>query len=83
MAQLEEAADKLVRYAKELCPEMQLHELGAFLTSSGVFLIASSIPDLWPRLRGTAELSHQLLLNKEQNNGQAKLRNDQQAASDC
>lgn len=83
MQPLEEKADKLVRYAKELCPEMQLHELGAFLTSSGVFLIASSIPDLWPRLRGTAELSHQLLLNKEQNNGQAKFRNDQQAASDC
>lgn len=82
MAQLEDRADKLVRYAKELCPEMQLHELGAFLTSSGVFLIASSIPDLWPRLRGTAELSHQLLL-KEQHHGQAKLGNDQQAASDC
>lgn len=82
MAQLEEAADKLVRYAKELCPELQLHELGALLTSSGVFLIASSIPDLWPRLRSTAELSHQLLL-KEQHHGKAKLGNDQQATADC
>jgi len=81
MAQLEEAADKIVRYAKQLCPEKELHELGAFLVSSGIFLIASSIPDLWPRLRGTAELAHQLLLNERQTHGQAKCSDDGEAAT--
>lgn len=81
MSQLEDAAEKVVQYARDLLPNKELYEVGAFLTSSGIFLIASSIPDLWPRLRGTAELSHQLLLNKEQGNGKAEHGSNQQASS--
>lgn len=65
MERLEDVADKLVRYARDLAPHHDIHETGALLVSTGIFLIASSIPDVWPRLRGTAELANQLLLKTE------------------
>ena len=68
-------ADDLVHYARERFPSLELHELGAILMSAGIFLTANAIPDLWPRLRGTAELSHQLLLN----NGTTQRRDDRES----
>lgn len=59
------AADNLVRHVHSTYPHMELFEIGALLLSAGCFLTASSIPELWPRLRGTAELSHELLLNEK------------------
>lgn len=75
---LPDIADDIVRYTLGKFPNLELHELGALLMSAGIFLTANAIPDLWPRLRATAELSHQLLLN----NGTSKPRNDQQSTSD-
>lgn len=63
--QLPDVADDLVRYVHEKHPHMELFEIGALLLSSGCFLTASAIPDLWPRLRNTAALSHELLLNEQ------------------
>lgn len=71
---LPQMADDIVHYAREKFPTLELHELGAILMSAGIFLTANAIPDLWPRLRGVAELSHQLLLN----NGTNQQRNNQQ-----
>jgi hypothetical protein len=72
--EVEEAAEKIVRFAHQTFPSAELHELGAILISSGCFIVANAIPDLWPRLRGTAELAHQLLLNTQY--GKAQRRND-------
>lgn len=68
-------ADDIARYAKDKFPSLELHELGAILMSAGIFLTSNAIPDLWPRLRGTAELSHQLLLN----NGTTQRRDDRES----
>ena len=68
-------ADDITRYAKDKFPTLELHELGAILMSSGIFLTSNAIPDLWPRLRATAELSHQLLLN----NGTPKHSNNRES----
>jgi hypothetical protein len=58
-------SDDIVHEAKKFVPDAELYELGALLISIGCFLTASAIPDLWPRLRGTAELAHELLLNTQ------------------
>lgn len=58
-------SDDIVHEVKKLVPDAELYELGALLVSIGCFLTASAIPDLWPRLRGTAELAHELLLNTQ------------------
>lgn len=58
-------SDDIVHEVKKFVPDAELYELGALLISIGCFLTASAIPDLWPRLRGTAELAHELLLNTQ------------------
>lgn len=63
--QLPDIADDLVRYVHEKYPHMELFEIGALLLSSGCFLTSSAIPELWPRLRAAASLSHELLLNEQ------------------
>lgn len=78
--QIQDAAERIVKSLHDELPSAELYELGAILLSSGCFLVANAIPDLWPRLRGTAELAHQLLLNKE--HGKAEHRNDQGAPAD-
>lgn len=58
---LAEVSDKVVHNLTQELPTAELHELGALLISIGCFLTASAIPDLWPRLKDTANLSHELL----------------------
>lgn len=78
--QTQDAAERIVKSLHDELPSAELYELGAILLSSGCFLVANAIPDLWPRLRGTAELAHQLLLNKE--HGKAQHGNDHSPATD-
>jgi hypothetical protein len=59
--ELGECADEIARLIRKKFPEAELFELGAFLTSSGIFMIANAIPDLWQELKPVAVLSHQLL----------------------
>lgn len=63
--ELSDVADDLVHYIHAKYPHMELYELGALLISSGCFLTASAIPDLWPRLKAPASLAHELLLNEQ------------------
>lgn len=72
--QIKNASEKIVKTLRDELPDAQLYEMGAILISSGCFITANAIPDLWPRLRGTAELAHQLLLNKQ--HGKAQRGND-------
>lgn len=58
-------ADKISRLIRDEFPDAELYELGAFLTSSGIYLVANAMPDMWPRLKETAILVHQLLNQKE------------------
>lgn len=58
-------SDDIVHEVKKFVPDAELYELGALLISIGCFLTASAIPDLWPRLKGTAVLAHELLLNTQ------------------
>ena len=72
-SKLEEVSEQIVKLLHTSLPDAELYERGAFLTSTGIFLIANAIPDLWPQLKPTATLAHELLnqhLNKERvNNG--------------
>lgn len=61
---LSQTSDELVRAAKRMAPEMELHELGGWFLSIGCFLSSNAIPDLWPQLRSAALIS-QDLLNQE------------------
>jgi hypothetical protein len=53
-------SDDIVKYVSNKHP-MELYETGALLLSIGAFLTANAIPDLWPQLKPTASLAHQLL----------------------
>ena len=53
-------SDDIVHYMSNKHP-MELYETGALLLSIGAFLTANAIPDLWPQLKPTAALAHQLL----------------------
>ncbi len=64
-SKLSELSDEIVHEVRKHVPDAELYELGALLISIGTFLTASAIPDLWPRLRGTASLAHELLLNTQ------------------
>ena len=58
--ELAAASEAVVTYMTEKYP-MEMYERGALLMSVGAFLVASAIPDLWPDLKHTAILAHQLL----------------------
>jgi hypothetical protein len=59
--ELASISDETVHNLTKRLPKAELYELGALLISMGCFLTASAIPDLWPRIRDTANLSHELL----------------------
>ena len=64
-SKLSSLSDDIVHEVRKLVPDAEIYELGALLISIGSFLTASAIPDLWPRLKGTAALAHELLLNTQ------------------
>jgi len=63
--------------AKEL-PELTPHQHGAFLASTGIFLVVSYIPDLWPQFKEPAITLHQLL----NQNGNARTKDNRTAEAD-
>lgn len=62
---LAKISDDVVVDLTHRLPKAELYELGSLLISIGCFITASAIPELWPRLKPTAELSHELLFQKE------------------
>lgn len=64
-SKLPEVADELTHLIVKRFPDAELYEQGALLMSIGAYLTASCIPGLWPQLRGTASLAHELLLNTQ------------------
>ena len=58
--ELATTSEALIIYMTEKYP-MEMYERGALLMSIGSFLVASAIPELWPDLKNTAILAHQLL----------------------
>ena len=58
--ELAAASEAVITYMTEKHP-MEMYERGALLMSIGSFLVASAIPELWPDLKHTAILAHQLL----------------------
>lgn len=58
-------SDEVVRLLVAKLPDAELYELGAMMLSIGCFLTANALPDMWPQLRNTAVLSHQLLHQEE------------------
>ena len=72
-AELPQISDELVHGMTKRLPQAELYELGAVFISIGCFLTASAIPDLWPQLKETANLSHQLLNQKENKDAQSAI----------
>lgn len=58
--ELAAASESVINFMTEKHP-MEMYERGALLMSIGSFLVASAIPELWPDLKHTAILAHQLL----------------------
>ena len=64
-SKLPDVADELTHLIIKRFPNAELYEQGALLMSVGAYLTASAIPSLWPQLRSTASLAHELLLNTQ------------------
>lgn len=72
-SELPQISNEMVHALTQRLPRAELYELGAVFISIGCFLTASAIPDLWPQLKDTANLSHQLLNQKENKDAQSAL----------
>ncbi len=81
-AELADASEKITRFLRREYPSLELHELGALFVSSGCYLTASAIPDLWPQLKPAAMLAHQLLNQTTQKNNETLNVPNRQAEAD-